>query len=112
MITKVSDTISVFSIETHVTAYLQLVVLRIMSCAAESIDGIASPFKAPEYRQLLSDARIDLSPRGSAKEMMAHERGHKPSSRPEAASACSARSTVTMLAVTMFLLALIYVISG
>ena len=52
------------------TAYLQLVVLRIMSCAAESIAGIASPFKAPEYRLLLSDARIVLSPRGTAKEMM------------------------------------------
>ena len=50
----------------------------------------------------------------SAKEMMAHERGHKPSSRPEAASACSASSTVTTLAVTMLLLAPIYsyVISG
>ena len=28
------------------------------------------PFKAPEYRLLLSDARIVLSPRGTAKEMM------------------------------------------
>jgi hypothetical protein len=52
------------------TAYLQLVVLRIMSRAAELIDGIASPFKAAEYRLLLSDERIDLSPRGTAKEMM------------------------------------------
>ena len=52
------------------TAYLQLVVLRIMSRAAESIEGIASPFKAAEYRLLLSDERVNLSPRGTAKEMM------------------------------------------
>ena len=51
-------------------AYSQLVVLRIMSAAAASIPGIATPFKAPEYRLLLSDPRIDLSSRGSAKEMM------------------------------------------
>ena len=50
-------------------AYLQLVVLRMMTRAATLINGIASPFKAPEYRLLLSDDRIDLSARGSAKEM-------------------------------------------
>ena len=50
-------------------AYLQLVVLRITSCAAASIAGITSPFKAHEYKLLLSDPRIDLSPRGNAKEM-------------------------------------------
>ena len=41
-----------------------------MSRAADSIAGIASPFKAPEYSLLLADERVNLSPRGNAKEMM------------------------------------------
>ena len=52
------------------TAYLTLVVTRIMSAAAGSIRGIASPFKAPEYRLLLSDPRIDMNALGNTKEMM------------------------------------------
>ena len=51
------------------TAYLQLVVLRIMSRAAVAIAGIASPFNAPEYRLLLEDLRIGLNSKGTTKEM-------------------------------------------
>ena len=48
-------------------AYLQLVVLRIMGCVASTIDGISSPFKAADYRLLLSDSRIQQNPQAAAR---------------------------------------------
>ena len=49
------------------TTHMMYVTMRVMTAAAGEVRGVSSPFTIEDYRMVLEDSRVTLSPRGPKK---------------------------------------------